>query len=428
MPLVQHVRGHAAIRRYGGRCSIKEVMAILFFTSDSFGTGVPNGPFQSGSILKSRDPNGALGSCGQVGNPYGSGCCSCPIPSILISSRAISIDKGTCSFFNVVDGKYYKQQVLTATFTPDPENDPEFPIDCGPNNYTQTEIYSGGVPSCSYSLTTDPDPLGGTGAGCDKTETYSYSTEYTDVQFILDAGMVLSGMSYGAYSDAVGVSDSVTIASSVSGGSVNLVDGKYKFAHPVPPRGRTYDLTWLERFVDDSARTASTLTTGLGGDRDLKFTGNILLGSGGNAITVEYVDPGHDEPNGFVSVVGTAVKVTLAKSGSDFLLDASSVAGLINDDLRAKRLLGANTAPGSGGSGILAPMGATGLSGGTGTPPTDTVRTYSWDGSTPEDYDATDPTTWPFAEFEALHPAAPGTVFLTNQDMDCGAGPAPTGM
>ena len=55
--------------------------------------------------------------------------------------------------------------------------------------------------------------------------------------------------------------------------------------------------------------------------------------------------------------------------------------------------------------------------------PTNTARSYTWDGAIPGDYNRSDPATWPKTSiFEVDHPASNGIITLHNLTVNCGGG------
>jgi hypothetical protein len=56
--------------------------------------------------------------------------------------------------------------------------------------------------------------------------------------------------------------------------------------------------------------------------------------------------------------------------------------------------------------------------------PTDTARSYTWDGTIPGGYDPANSATWPMTSiFEVDYPASNGATSLVSLTVDCGGGP-----
>lgn len=109
---------------------------------------------------------------------------------------------------------------------------------------------------------------------------------------------------------------------------------------------------------------AARLTTVIGGNADLTFTA-VASGAGGNAITVEYVDPGAANSPLAVSVSGSAISVQLATDGGSVITStASQVMAAVNANAAAAALVAVTLATGSDGTGIVAPLAPTALVGG----------------------------------------------------------------
>jgi len=95
----------------------------------------------------------------------------------------------------------------------------------------------------------------------------------------------------------------------------------------------------------DVPAVAASLTTALPGDSsDVTYTADTA-GLAGNGITVEYVDPG--APSSLaVTVIGTAITVSLATDGSAISSTANDVVAAVNADVNAALLVNAALAPG----------------------------------------------------------------------------------
>lgn len=110
--------------------------------------------------------------------------------------------------------------------------------------------------------------------------------------------------------------------------------------------------------------TQATLTTAVAGtNNDLTYTARAGDTSG-NSITVAYVVAGANTPLS-VGVVGNAITVNVATNGSSA---ATSTAAQVRDAVMAstaaRALVTVANATGNDGTGVVAAMGATALSGG----------------------------------------------------------------
>ena len=98
---------------------------------------------------------------------------------------------------------------------------------------------------------------------------------------------------------------------------------------------------------------------------DLKFTA-VQSGTGGNAISVAYVDPGAASQALSVVVTGNAIVVNLATdSGSAITSTGTLIKNAVNASAAASALVVAALAPANSGAGIVIAITATLLSGAT---------------------------------------------------------------
>lgn len=109
----------------------------------------------------------------------------------------------------------------------------------------------------------------------------------------------------------------------------------------------------------------AALTTALAGsNNDLKFEADER-GVGGNSITVAYVVSGNNTALS-VSVSGSAITVNVATNGGgDPTSTAAQVRDAVNAHATASELVTASNAAGNDGTGVVAALSATALSGGT---------------------------------------------------------------
>lgn len=110
---------------------------------------------------------------------------------------------------------------------------------------------------------------------------------------------------------------------------------------------------------------AATLTTALtGANNDMVFTADTA-GSGGNAITVAYVDPAAISQSLGVVVAGSAITVNLATDGAGAITStAAQVKTAIDASGPAAALVNVANAGGDTGAGVVTAMAAAALSGG----------------------------------------------------------------
>lgn len=111
--------------------------------------------------------------------------------------------------------------------------------------------------------------------------------------------------------------------------------------------------------------TAATLSTALtGNNNDLDFTA-ATAGADGNDITIRYVDPAANSQALAVSVVGSAITVSLATDGAGVITSTAAQVDAAIDALPAAAALvtPANKA-GNDGTGVVTAMAAAALTGG----------------------------------------------------------------
>jgi hypothetical protein len=110
------------------------------------------------------------------------------------------------------------------------------------------------------------------------------------------------------------------------------------------------------------------LTTNLAGtNNDLRYMAKAY-GTAGNAVTVTYAVAGNNTPLS-VSVAGSAITVNVATNGSAAPLStALDVCRAVLANRQANALVSVWAAPQNDGTGVVAAMAATALSGGTTSP------------------------------------------------------------
>ncbi len=108
-------------------------------------------------------------------------------------------------------------------------------------------------------------------------------------------------------------------------------------------------------YVQTKKRAA--LETDLGEvDRDLVFTAQ-MGGTIGNAITIEYVDPGGNNAKLGVTVTAAAIEVSLATDGDgNITTKASQIMAILNAHREASRWVAVSLAEGNDGSGVVVEM------------------------------------------------------------------------
>ena len=119
--------------------------------------------------------------------------------------------------------------------------------------------------------------------------------------------------------------------------------------------------------IDGSGAVAATLITNLAGDNNnLEYTA-VTAGGRGNAITVEYIDPGVINSPPELDVVGNAIKVWLATDADGVITTiADDIAVLVAAHPVASVLVTMQDGPLQNGSGVVTAMAPTHLAGGSG--------------------------------------------------------------
>ncbi len=156
--------------------------------------------------------------------------------------------------------------------------------------------------------------------------------------------------------------------------SLTLVSGDVKWTGAASGNWNTTDLNWTDGTpttfynldtvtFDDTAATNATFTTNLANatNNDLVFTA-LASGVAGEAVTIEYVNPGAaDSPLG-VTVTGNAITVSLATDSlSAITSTATAVKAEIEASGPASALVTVALAASNDGSGLVAALSATPL-------------------------------------------------------------------
>jgi type IV pilus assembly protein PilY1 len=105
------------------------------------------------------------------------------------------------------------------------------------------------------------------------------------------------------------------------------------------------------------------LATNMGGsNNDIEFSA-VNPGIVGEAVTIEFVNPGASYPSTTVSVTGTAITVNLSTNSSGVITaTAAHVVSAVNADAASSTLVNANLAEGDSGGGLVTTLSATNLS------------------------------------------------------------------
>jgi len=133
--------------------------------------------------------------------------------------------------------------------------------------------------------------------------------------------------------------------------------------------GEALAVTVTENAIEVSLETspgeaASVETELTGEDNDLVFTA-VTPGAAGNSITITYTAPAGNDQSLDVTVVGTDIDVSLATgSGGAITSTAAEVLAAVNDDGEAKLLVLASLPDGATGAGVVTAMSKTALTGG----------------------------------------------------------------
>lgn len=126
--------------------------------------------------------------------------------------------------------------------------------------------------------------------------------------------------------------------------------------------------------VSGGSAVAATLSTSLtGANNDLTFTA-VTAGTGGNSVTVTYVDPGSDGALA-VSVLGSAITVTLAYGSGAITSTGLTVKAALIASIPAAALIGVSLKGGNDGTGLVTALTATPLAGGAAAPSVAVVET-----------------------------------------------------
>lgn len=189
-----------------------------------------------------------------------------------------------------------------------------------------------------------------------------------------ERGRKLAGMGYVSLSDEHikklvdlrWVNESLEVYNTLTGAVLLRIPPAGLTSLPVDIVGNvTGTATQAERVAGATpvnAKEASLTTALAGGDNDMVYTA-VATGPGGNAITVEYIDPGAD---GAISVAvnGTVIAVTLAYGLGAVTSAAADVKLAIDDTPAAAALVTVANAAADTGAGLVTAMAATPLAGG----------------------------------------------------------------
>lgn len=128
--------------------------------------------------------------------------------------------------------------------------------------------------------------------------------------------------------------------------------------------------------VSGGSAVAATLSTNLtGANNDLVFTA-VTAGTGGNSITITYVDPAGNDEVLDISVLGSAITVSLATGGAGAITTtADELKAALLLSVPASALVTAADKASNDGSGIVTAMAATPLAGGAAAPSVAVVET-----------------------------------------------------
>lgn len=123
----------------------------------------------------------------------------------------------------------------------------------------------------------------------------------------------------------------------------------------------------VSAYVDGNQNDAvkATLSTALtGSNNDLDYTA-VAYGTGGNSITIAYVDPAGNNQALAVSVATNAISVSLATDGGGAITStAAQVKAAIEASAAAAALVTVANKSGNDGTGVVTALTATALSGG----------------------------------------------------------------
>jgi hypothetical protein len=162
-----------------------------------------------------------------------------------------------------------------------------------------------------------------------------------------------------------GANNDLTFVPKVRGGeniSIALIDdGNNEQAETVSVTNRAIEVT-----LDITQNVQASLTTAItGANNDLVWTARPAYpGTSGHAIEIRYVVSGNNTPLS-VSVTGTVITVNVATNGSgDPTSTAAQVAAAVAAHTAANALVSSANASGNNGTGVVAAVSQTALSGG----------------------------------------------------------------
>jgi Divergent InlB B-repeat domain len=196
----------------------------------------------------------------------------------------------------------------------------------------------------------------GTGIDCGGGHTTCYAT-YSDTGKLALTETPATGWTFDSWQ---GCADPCSITLD---GTDHRIQADFKTAGTVPTRTLAVSCSSAGGCTSGTSPVAASLTTSLSGaNNDLVYTARTA-GTGGNSISVQYLDPGVTASLS-VSVAGTAITVTLGRAGGSITSTAADVRTALAADSGANALVSVGNVPGNDGTGAMTPMPSTFLSGG----------------------------------------------------------------
>jgi hypothetical protein len=318
------------------------------------------------------------------------GCCTCPAPDYTIIHRSVSKSKSACAFLNSADGKYYKTRVTSTTGGASCSNTTNGYYSDGVLSETITDSVSYSYSSVETDTFTDcvvsssyVGSLSGTCTGSVTDFNHNGSTE--DSSTSTGAWSQTQNSSTGAWSGSGTRTITTVDAAGESDTSVNPLS-------PPEPGSLTGGCACIVGSPPPVTLTTTTAYSNEYTTADLESSVTAALPAWG---AFPPFSPG---------APGELASAELSTDGSSYSVMES-------------KYQFAHQVPPNGYYKLTWIERFTPDAGGT---PTDTMQSYTWDGTTPGGYDPTMPSTWPKTPvFEVDYPASNGEINLVSLVVKC---------
>lgn len=307
-------------------------------------------------------------------------CCSCPSPQFAYIQRAAS--KSKCGFLNPSDGKYYFNWNSVTSYTGNCTTDPAYPP-----GYTSTASWS------EVTTTTRTSTCAGITTTC---SFVGSSSQHTDSGASPPfAGSVLI---WEASSNLTGTSTGTSCSSSVGTSS-----GTVTFPHFDGTPDEVYSLGYRTEYDGDISlscirtgpTTVDTFTS--------EYSTSTLESDTVSALPAWGTMPGFG--GGYPSHLASA-ELSSTEATYSILQSKYQFAHPVPPNATYKLTWVERFTPDTGS-------------------PTDTPKSYTWDGTVPSGYASSNSSTWPKTTiFEVDQPSSNGSVSIHNLAVDCGGGPS----